>query len=308
MAKGKPGPGGSDNTPRPYAEVAAEYETWLRRQPLAESTRRAYLRGARDFLEWLEGSDLEYGDPLSDPHARNFAARDWRAHLKRSRRLAPRSVNAALAAADSLFRFRGLGPADAPREELPREAPHGLDPDEQKRFLRTVERLSPARDRAICALLFYTALRVSECAALDLDDVAISARKGRMQVREGKGDRYREIPLNAAARSRLDEWLAERPQLARDTERALFVNRRGVRLSARSIGALVNRVGREGWIEGLTPHRLRHTALTLLVRSGADLVLVAEIAGHQRLETTRRYTLPSEQDRAAAMSALEVEH
>lgn len=57
----------------------------------------------------------------------------------------------------------------------------------------------------------------------------------------------------------------------------------------------------------LSAHTLRHTCVTNLVRSGNDLVLVAELAGHQRLETTRRYSLPSVADRQAAMDALEIE-
>ena len=57
----------------------------------------------------------------------------------------------------------------------------------------------------------------------------------------------------------------------------------------------------------LSAHTLRHTCVTNLVRAGNDLVLVAELAGHRRLETTRRYSLPSEADRQAAMEALELE-
>jgi len=57
----------------------------------------------------------------------------------------------------------------------------------------------------------------------------------------------------------------------------------------------------------LSAHTLRHTCVTNLVRSGNDLVLVAELAGHRRLETTRRYSLPSAADRQAAMDALEID-
>ena len=58
----------------------------------------------------------------------------------------------------------------------------------------------------------------------------------------------------------------------------------------------------------LSAHTLRHTCLTRLVRGGADVVLVAELAGHRRLETTRRYSLPSQADRQAAMDALKLEY
>ncbi|MGZ4618318.1 MAG: tyrosine-type recombinase/integrase, partial [Frankiaceae bacterium] len=85
-----------------------------------------------------------------------------------------------------------------------------LDADEQRRFLRTVERAPSARDRAIATLFLYTGLRLSELAALDVDDVAVSARRGRLTVRSGKGDLGREVPLNSACRSVLDTWTKAR--------------------------------------------------------------------------------------------------
>lgn len=107
----------------------------------------------------------------------------------------------------------------------------------------------------------------------------------------GKGDRTRVVPLNLPARRRIEDWLAVRSRLADKNEPALFVNRSGKRLSTRSIWSILNSVGEAAGIDGLTPHALRHTALTILVRNQIDLVLTAEIAGHRRVETTRRYTL-----------------
>jgi integrase len=71
--------------------------------------------------------------------------------------------------------------------------------DEQRRLLRAIERAS-VRDRALVVLLLFTALRISEVVALDVDDLRISPRKGIVVVRSGKGDSYREVPLNALAR------------------------------------------------------------------------------------------------------------
>lgn len=88
---------------------------------------------------------------------------------------------------------------------------------------------------------------------------------------------------------------------------ALFLNRNGGRLSARSIHEVLNRLAAEARLQ-LSARILRHTCLTGLVRAGNDLVLVAEIAGHRRLETTRRYSLPSTADREAAMEASRVEY
>jgi integrase/recombinase XerC len=217
-------------------------------------------------------------------------------------------VNLSLAALDNFYRFVGLGPPKVRREELPQSAPRALEPEEQKRFLRAVERAESARDRALALLLFYTGLRLGECAALNLDDVAVSARKGKVIVRKGKGDVYREVILNAEVREAMQAWLQVRqPLLAPPTEEALFLNRKGGRLTTRAIDLIVRQLGAAAGL-ALSAHVLRHTCLTNLVRNGNDIVLVAEIAGHQRIETTRRYSLPSLKDREAAMEGLRIDY
>jgi site-specific recombinase XerC len=112
------------------------------------------------------------------------------------------------------------------------------------------------------------------------------------------------VPLNPSCRQTLSGWLRERA--AADGERALFTGPQGRRLSARAVDLVVRNVATRAGLE-LSAHTLRRTCVTNLVRSGDDLVLVAELAGHRRLETTRRYSLPSAADRQAAMDALEIE-
>ena len=289
-------------------EQLAGYERWLETQPLAVSTRRAYRGHARRFVEFLASWPGEGGDPLTDAHARDYAVRDFKSHLKTVRRAKPASVNLALAAIDHFYRYLGAGRPDVRREELAQAAPRALSAEQLQRFMRAVERCESPRDRAIAVLLVNTGVRIGECAALDVDDIAVSARKGRVVVREGKGDAYREVALNAEARDALDVWTAERrKQLDGSAERALFVSRKGARLSTRALDLVIRALAREADL-ALSAHTLRHTCLTRLVRDGADVVLVAEIAGHRRLETTRRYSLPSQADRQAAMERLKLEY
>lgn len=289
-------------------EQLAGYAAWLETQPVAPATRRAYRGHVRRFVEFLASWPGEGGDPLRDAHARDYAVRDFKSYLKTVRRVKPASVNLALAGVDHFYRYLGAGRPDVRREELAQAAPRALSPDELRRFLRAVERCESPRDRAIALLLINTGLRISECAALDIDDIAVSARKGRVVVREGKGDAYREVPLNAEARHALEAWTAARgKQLEGSGERALFVSRKGARLSTRAIDLVVRALARDADLV-LSAHTLRHTCLTRLVRGGADVVLVAELAGHRRLETTRRYSLPPQADRQDAMERLRVEY
>lgn len=288
--------------------VFERYATWLDKQPLAASTKRNYGVQVAHYGTYLAGYAAKFGNPLREANARDYAVRDYKAFLKTERGLRPRTVNLALAAVCHFYGFLGLGDARVNREELPHEAPRALSTREQVDFLRAVERWPRLRDRAIATLLLYTGLRLGECAALNVDDVRISARKGLLVVRSGKGDAYREVYLNPHTRQVLRPYLRERIKAEGAADpRALFLNRSTARLSARSIDATVRQIGDSAKLQ-LSPHVLRHTCLTSLVRKGYDLVLVADVAGHRRLDSTRRYTRASAQDRAKAMQDIQIDY
>ena len=297
------------NTPKPKpvkAEaVMADYVAWLDRQPLALRSRDAYRAQVGRFLEWL--ATAEHGSAaLSEASVRDWAVRDYKRAVK-AKGWKPSSVNQALASIDNFYRSLSMSRPEVPREDLAQVAPRALDEDEQRRFLRAVQVTPAARDRAIALLFFYTGVRLAELTDLDDVDVAVSARRGRVTIRSGKGDTYREVPLNSVCREAMSDWALERTdQLNRrdvDDESAWWLSRTGSRMTARAIDMVVRRIAKDAGVS-LSAHVLRHTCVTNLIRSGADVVLVAEIAGHKRLDTTRRYSLPSEADRDAAVEAV----
>jgi integrase/recombinase XerC len=159
----------------------------------------------------------------------------------------------------------------------------------------------------VLALLpFYAGLRIAETVALDLDDIALSARKGTLRVR-GKGATVRELPIHPQLRAELALWLDERPNWpGAGTSPALLLKRRGGRLSVRGasniIATIAANVGLDD--EAITAHVGRHTFATTLVRGGTDLVVVADLLGHARLDTVRAYTRPTEDDRTKALNLL----
>ena len=251
------------------------------------------------------------GGPFTEAHGRDFAARDYRAHLKTSLKRTPATANAHLVALDHFFTHLGLGPANVGRDEPEATAPRALEAREQKRFLRAVEKRPLARDRAIGRLLFYSGLRVSERVALDMEDVPLSARKGRVIVRAGKNDATRTVPLaDASAREAVAGWKRERAAWPGAESGALLLNRRGGRLSDRVVNLLLDELAADADLvdengrPALSAHTLRHTFGTNLTRSGVDVVTVAQLMGHKRLETTRRYTLPTQADMEAAVAQL----
>jgi len=292
---------------QPLTGVLDDYTAALKRAPLSEQTRRTYASKVRQYLAWLAAADTE-GDALGARDARDWAVRDYRTHLQTVLKRKPATINNALAAVDDLYIRRGLGPASAARAELSRTAPKALSTRAAARFLREAQKCPSPRDRAIALVPFYAGTRIAEITGLDIDDVRISARKGILRIL-GKGEKVREIPIHPDLRSALTDWLDGRPDWPGADTPALFLNQRGGRLSVKGAHDIITTIATAAGLEDdITAHVLRHTFATRLVRGRTDLVIVAELLGHARLETTRAYSRPTRQDAIDALELLDVDH
>jgi site-specific recombinase XerD len=282
---------------------ATDYKIWLAKQGLSPHSTRNYLSRINSIISLIKEMNDDY-PPLSAA-TKDFVVRDIKKHLQKKTKLKPTTLNSYLSAIDNFYAFLGLGKTAIVREDLPQEAPRALTPGEQKKFLRAVELTRRSKDRAIATLLFYTGMRLSECASLELDDVFVVGRKTRAIIRSGKGGCYREIPLNSLICEVIQNWLAERKEkyAGKSDSRAVFLNPQGAPMLPNSIYEIVKKIGRDAGLE-LSPHTLRHTCLTALVRKQNDVVLVADIAGHKSLNTTKRYSLPTATDKAKALEQL----
>ena len=156
-----------------------------------------------------------------------------------------------------------------------------------------VSAVERVRDSALLEVLYGCGLRVSELVGLDVDHVAFEREELRVL---GKGNKERIVPLGTKAREAIVTYLKERPTLRHERTgaqdpRALFLGRRGTRLGARRVQALVHRYGALGaGRSDLHPHALRHSCATHLLEGGADLRAIQELLGHASLATTQRYT------------------
>lgn len=302
--------------PAVFADRHAAWIAELERAGVSPHTVRAYASRVAGFLAWLHDAappptagDARRGgargaDPLADAAARDFAVRDYRGWLLTVAKKSPATVNAHLVAINAFSAHLGLPPTKAAWVDIPDTAPRALNAQELRRVLRGAERLPAARDRAVVALLYYAGLRVAELAALDVDDVPLTARAGRVIVRAGKGGRPRSIPLHPQLRTNLQTYRSVRTELRGADSPALLLSRRGTRLGTRRIDEIVAALGNDVGVDQLTPHVLRHTFATDMLRRGADLVLVSELLGHSNLETTRVYTRPTTADRDRAVALL----
>jgi integrase/recombinase XerC len=145
-----------------------------------------------------------------------------------------------------------------------------------------------ARDRAVLELLYSSGLRLSELVGLDVQDVDL--RDAMVRV-TGKGGKARIVPVGRQARDAIAAWLVIRRGLAAADEPAMFVSRRGRRLSGRSVQSRMDYWARRlGLDVPVHPHMLRHSFASHLLESSGDLRAVQELLGHANIATTQIYT------------------
>jgi len=170
-----------------------------------------------------------------------------------------------------------------------RRLPGVADVDQLNALLdATPEDPLEVRDLCMFELMYSSGLRLSELAGLDLDSVDLNGGEVRVL---GKGSKERLLPVGGKALTALRAWLPVRSAMAPEQERALFVSRRGDRLSRRSIQARLHRWGlAKGSDQKLHPHLLRHSFASHMLESSGDLRAVQELLGHADIATTQVYT------------------
>ena len=194
-------------------------------------------------------------------------------------------------------------------------APKWLDKKQRAALMRAVDKevedanrryprlkVMVLRDAAIVRLILFTGLRVGEIVQLRLADITLDERKGTVVVREGKGTKRREIPLNSRARKALLDYMRVRPEVEKEE---LFLGQRDEGIQSKTVQRAVQRFAVDAGLENVTPHVLRHSFAKALIDSGVSLEKVATLLGHSNLNTTRIYTTPGERDLEEAVKTLE---
>ena len=147
------------------------------------------------------------------------------------------------------------------------------------------------RDRLMLELLYGCGIRNSELTGINLDDIRLSAEA--ILIR-GKGKKERYVPFGDSVKTALAAYLPERQKLLGSSGKrsvALLINRRGGRLTTRSVGRIIKKIAvAKGLSPDVHPHTLRHAFGTHMLEEGADLRAIQELLGHERLATTQRYT------------------
>ncbi len=261
----------------------------------------------RDLSSFVEFCDHYHGDrsAWSWTSLDRLAVRSYMGELRR-RGLAKRSVARAISALRGFYRFLSVrhgvqeNPAAAVRmPKLERKLPPVLDRVQVDVMFELAESLAsgggfkPTRDLAILELFYATGMRLSELANLDMKQIDLISDQ--VKVR-GKGRKERILPIGTHATRALRDYFTEREELLAEKpragdRRAVFLSKKGSRLSARGVQHLVGRFLRMlDESSGFKVHSLRHSFATHLLDGGADLRAVQELLGHASLSTTQVYT------------------
>lgn len=177
------------------------------------------------------------------------------------------------------------------KDKFEKHMPKYLSEEQSIRLLHAVKGLNEKRDYAIILICLVTGLRVGEVVSLNVTDITQRAGGTFVTVR-GKGDKDRQIYLSQNVLDAVQDYLAVRDgtHANEKDKNALFLSRKHGRISVDAVQALVKKAMKEAGLESLSPHKLRHTAATMMQQNGTDARTLAAVLGHSSMNMVQIYS------------------
>ena len=285
-----------------FESALASYLDHLRiERSLSPASIDGYRRDLNRFGHLISDTKLEFEGINDDDFGRFIADLSTQG-------LATPSINRFISAVKGFYKYCALeyGIAnplqDVKTFKVSRKLPKAISIEEVESLIRATTSSSDAtslRDRLVIELLYGSGARVAELVAIDINDISsenVDGDEVTILKLRGKGSKERLVPLGKFAVIALDDYLVRlRPSLLAknsQSERALFLNSRGKRLTRQSAWSTVLRAAKATNLEGrVSPHVFRHSYATHLLDGGADIRVVQELLGHASVTTTQIYTL-----------------
>ncbi len=273
---------------QPGLELLDAYLAYLANERgLSPLSRQNYARDLGVLFDLAAGQPLR---GLQPAHIRRFVA------AMHGKGLSGKSIARRLSAWRGFFSFLArrhgfdANPCTGVRApKSPKTLPQALSPEQAERLvtINGNDELA-ARDRAICELFYSSGLRLAELVGLDVGMLDLSDATVTVT---GKGSKTRIVPVGSQALAAIRAWLPRRQLIARPDESAMFVSKRGSRITSRAVQyRLKHWALRQGIAGDVHPHTLRHSFATHVLQSSGDLRAVQEMLGHANISTTQVYT------------------
>ncbi len=274
-------------------------------------TLRNYLSDLRQFAAWYEevaAAGQELPISFGPQQITTPTVTRYRDYLQATCELKPASVNRALMSIKRYCSWAlmegeiGRDPTRGVKmvgQEGGGTGTHHVTDDDEDALVRAVTATGSLRDRTMIVLMLHTGLRVGEVCRLKRSDLTLNKRSGSVQV-HGKGNKYREVPLNTTARNALQEYLVVLPK---ESGYVFPSEKTGQALTERAVGYIVKKYARAAKIPQLRAHDLRHR-FGYRMAAVVPLHRLAQIMGHDSLDTTMVYIKATRADLQQAVEKI----
>lgn len=296
--------------------LLTRFKRYLIKQDLSERTVKGYLDDLRYFSDWYEEIQNKKNNWNK---ITSFDLQTFRQYLVNGKRQKVSAVNRRIQALKRFFNWAddfGLVSKENPAEHLRfmrRQTPlqpHALTKTEVHHLLRVSGQSSHGlskRNYAILQLMLQSGLRIGEVIQLRFADIKLQPRSGLVTIVDGKGHKSREVPLNITARQALQNYFKQCQN--KNSDDPVFHSKRQDALSLRSMQAMIQNIARRAKLNRIpvSAHTLRHTFATNYLRANPNQIIeLAQLLGHDSLNTTAIYTKSSHAQLAEAVERSEI--